>query len=67
MRKASNPDRYLRRKQVLAMVGYSTATLYRMMSKGLFPKARNYNGSNMVFWLESEVQEWMLNQFGGLA
>ena len=36
MRKASNPDRFLRRKQVLLVK--VTATLYRMMSKGLFPK-----------------------------
>lgn len=49
----------LRRKQVQARTGLSSATLYRRMAVGDFPLPVDLGG-NSVGWYESEVTDWLL-------
>ena len=52
--------RFLRQKEVTHLTGIPRATLYLLMSKGLFPKQISIgSGHCVVFWLESEVLAFM--------
>ncbi len=53
-----NQQRILRKKELLAMIGLSDATIWRMERDGKFPK-RVRLGSNSCGWFESEVLNWM--------
>jgi len=52
------PDRIIRRPELLRITGLSRATVYRQCKEGAFP-APVQLGPNSVGWLESEVQEWI--------
>ncbi|WP_097090585.1 helix-turn-helix transcriptional regulator [Novosphingobium sp. Chol11] len=54
-------DRYLRRKEVEALTGLSTASIYRLMTEGLFVRPFRV-GKNAVRWRYSEVSEWLSNR-----
>lgn len=54
----SIPERILRAKEVVEMVGLSRTTLWRMEKTGDFP-ARVSLGVGSVGWRYSEVSEWM--------
>lgn len=56
MSEADTP-RFLRTKDVLAIVPVSKPTLWRMTKVGDFPKPVSIGASKM--WLESEVRAWM--------
>lgn len=50
-------DRYLRLSQVRDQVPLSTATIYRRMDRGTFPRAVKL-GENSVAWRESDIAAW---------
>ena len=50
-------ERVIRRKELLELIGVSSATQWRMEKAGLFP-ARRRLGKASVGWLLSEVEEW---------
>ena len=59
-------DRVLRKPEVQRLTGKSSATLYRDMAKGIFPRQRQI-GEAAVGWLESDIDEWLagLQPVGG--
>jgi predicted DNA-binding transcriptional regulator AlpA len=52
------PDRVVRRKQLLQLIGVSCATQWRMEKAGQFP-ARIKLGKGSVGWHLTEVEEWL--------
>lgn len=54
----NEPDRFMRRPEVLAMVGVSDSTLYAMIRKRKFPPAVGI-GDRCVAWSRRAVTEWM--------
>ena len=59
-------DRVLRKPEVERLTGKSSATIYRDIARGSFPRQRRI-GAAAVGWLESEVANWIANlpQVGG--
>lgn len=55
-------DRILRLPQVIERVGLSTATIYRRMAAGQFPRSVNLGSSRTIGWRESEVNAWIASQ-----
>jgi prophage regulatory protein len=51
-------DRILRLPEVLEAVGLSTATIYRLMADGLFPRPIQLT-KRTVGWRASAVQAWI--------
>jgi len=51
-------SRFIKRKEVEAITSLSTATIYRLMAEGKFPRQVKVTGRS-VAWLESEVSEWV--------
>jgi prophage regulatory protein len=50
-------DRFLKRTEVIQLTGLSTASIYRKMKDGTFPKAVRL-GSRAVAWVQSEITDW---------
>lgn len=50
--------RIIRKPELLAMIGLSDPTIWRMEKDGKFPK-RLRLGGNSCGWLESEVNAWL--------
>lgn len=59
-----NTNRILRKKEVLHLVGISSATLYRLIAKGDFPKSKKLTGDSgrAVGWGANEIQNWILSR-----
>jgi len=51
-------DKLIRRKELLELIGLSSATQWRMERAGLFP-SRVKLGANSVGWHLAEVEAWM--------
>ena len=51
-------DKFLRRPEVVKMVGLSSTTIWRLEQTESFP-ARRKLSTGAVGWLESEVLAWM--------
>ena len=51
-------DRCIRREEVLARVGLSYTTIWRMEKAGKFPKHVQL-GPKAVGWMLSDVQKWL--------
>jgi len=45
---------------LLQKVPYSKPSIYRLMAEGKFPKSVNLGGRS-VFWIESEIDEFIQN------
>ena len=45
-------------KEVIAVVGVSKATIYRMINKGEFPDSKKL-GARTVRWENEEIQNWV--------
>lgn len=45
-------------KEVIAIVGLSKATIYRMINKGEFPDSKKL-GARTVRWENVEIQNWI--------
>lgn len=51
------PIQFIRLPEVLAMVGLSRMTIYRMVASDQFPRQVKL-GANSVAWVKSEVLAW---------
>ncbi|KPJ97354.1 MAG: hypothetical protein AMJ60_11600 [Desulfobacterales bacterium SG8_35] len=51
-------ERVIRKPELLAIIGLSDPTIWRMEKDGKFPK-RLRLGGNSCGWLESEVDGWL--------
>lgn len=51
----------IRIKDVIDTTGLACSTIYKYVDKGIFPKAVKL-GCRSVAWVESEVQEWILEK-----
>lgn len=51
-------DRLIRLPEVKARVALSTATIYRKMDDGSFPRAVQI-GANSVAWYERDIAAWL--------
>lgn len=51
-------DRFIRRKEVIEMVGYSASSIWRRCKEGSFPRPVRL-GPSAVAWRLSELEEWM--------
>lgn len=54
----TEPERFLRLREVVALCGLPASSLYDSMRRGTFPKPVPLAGKS-VAWLSSEIQEWM--------
>ena len=52
--------RILRMSDLLEMLGISESSVRRLMKKGGFPSSVRVS-ENIVGWLESEVEDWILD------
>jgi predicted DNA-binding transcriptional regulator AlpA len=55
---------FMKLEQVKTMTGYGKTKIYRLMSKGSFPQNVKQE-DNGVAWIQSEVQEYLLNLVRG--
>lgn len=53
--------RLIRLKEVMAMTGLARATVYKYIKQEMFPASVSL-GDRAVAWVESEVQEWILEK-----
>ncbi|PKG76243.1 transcriptional regulator [Shewanella sp. GutCb] len=51
----------IRLKDVIGCTGLGRSTIYKCIEEGCFPKSVSL-GDRAVAWVESEVQEWILEQ-----
>ena len=54
---APKTQKLLSRKDVLAKVSLSYATIWKRMQTGEFPRSREYGGK--CLWIESEIDKWI--------
>ena len=53
--------RLIRLKEVIDCTGLARSTIYKYIAEGAFPKPVSL-GDRAVAWVESEVQEWILER-----
>ena len=53
-------DRFMRLDEVLHTTGLSTATVYRRIKEGTFPKQIRI-GPHSVAWRQSAIAKWMFD------
>ena len=58
MQTKSKPRRFLRLKQVKALVGYSRTSIYEKIKAGEFPKPYPL-GARAVGWLADDIEAWI--------
>lgn len=58
-------ERLICRRVVESMTSLSRSSIYERMRAGTFPRARRAPGETAVWWLESEVQEWIAARVAG--
>ena len=51
--------RILRRREVEQITGLSRASIYRLMSRGKFPKPIELDDVRAVVWVAAEVEAWV--------
>ena len=51
----------IRLKDVMVSTGLARATVYKYIKQGIFPASVSL-GDRAVAWVESEVQEWILEK-----
>lgn len=54
-------SRFVRKREVLARVGCSQATLWRWVKLGLFPVSHQI-GPGSVAWLEEDIDKWIADR-----
>ena len=58
--------RIVRHAQVREKIGLSEAKLFDMIAKGIFPKPfKLVSGGRAVGWIESDVDQWILDRKQG--
>ena len=53
--------RFIKMKEVMAKTGLAKSTVYKHIADNQFPNSVSL-GKRAVAWLESEVEEWMLER-----
>lgn len=51
-------DKILRRREVEEVTGLSCSTIYRLIERGMFPRAARI-GQRAVGWRQSTIDEWV--------
>jgi prophage regulatory protein len=51
----------IRLNEVMALIPYSRASIYRLMANGTFPKSINLGGRS-VFWVRSQIEAFIIEQ-----
>ncbi len=54
-------NRIIRLPEVMTRTGLSRSTIYLRISQGTFPKPVSL-GTRAVGWVESEIDEWVIQQ-----
>lgn len=54
----ANSDKFIRRKALVEMIGYSASSIWRRCKDGSFPLPVRL-GPSAVAWRLSEIQDWM--------
>lgn len=58
-----SPTRIIRLKELTATVSLSSAWIYELMSRGLFPRNHKlYPGSRASGWFSDEIDDWINNK-----
>lgn len=52
------PSRFIRRPEVLARIGLSAVTVWRLTQRGDFPKSIRLSPGT-VAWLETDIDRWI--------
>jgi len=52
------PQRLIRIKEMLTLLGISRATLSRWINRGVFPKPKEQNG-RALGWTETQYSNWL--------
>jgi len=55
--------RLIKLKEVIEKTSLGRSTIYEFMTKGTFPKQVSL-GAKSVAWLESEVDDWIMERLG---
>ena len=55
--------RLIKLKEVIEKTSLGRSTIYEFMTKGTFPKQVSL-GVKSVAWLESEVDDWIMERIG---
>ena len=55
--------RLIKLKEVIDKTSLGRSTIYEFMTKGTFPKQVSL-GAKSVAWLESEVDDWIMERIG---
>jgi prophage regulatory protein len=55
--------RLIKLKEVIEKTSLGRSTIYEFMTKGTFPKQVSL-GAKSVAWLESEVDDWIMDKVG---
>lgn len=53
-----NRTRIIRKRELMARVGLSSTTIWRLEKSGKFPRRVKLGGA-AVGWLESEIDQWI--------
>lgn len=53
-----NQIRFMRRREVLELLGLSHTTVYKMVDEGRFPRPLRI-GPNTTRWRSDQITEWM--------
>ncbi len=58
----TNPTtiRFLKKREVMHRTGLSSSSLYDLIKRGLFPRQIKLSGGKSVVWLESSINEYMM-------
>jgi prophage regulatory protein len=56
----------IRLNEVMELIPYSRASIYRLVANGTFPKPINLGGRS-VFWVRSQIQAFILEQIEKVA
>ena len=51
-------DRLLTNKQLVAEIGISRSTIYRLLQRGAFPRPISF-GPRCMRWMESDIKAWL--------
>lgn len=55
--------RLIKLKEVIEKTSLGRSTIYEFMTKGTFPKQVSL-GAKSVAWVESEVDDWIMERIG---
>jgi len=60
------PPTYIRQRQLLKLLPFSSATLWRLIGRGEFPKPMKLS-RNVTAWSSVEIGDWLKSRSGNNA